>query len=354
MVDALGPGAPPILAIGGPALAARGATLLADLRDFTAMGFSEAVPRARAIGRAWRRAHAAIEAGHLRGALLVGFSEFNTLLLGRLRRAGVPAVFYGPPQAWAWREGRARGIADRGDILCVLLPFEEPWWRARGAHVVYVGHPATETARIPAPMLRDAIGLTSGASAIAILPGSRPHEVRSLAVPMLDAFARVRADRASTDARVVVSASLDAGTATWLREEARRAGVATLDADPRAGAGEILGAFDVALTASGTASLEAALAGAVPVVAYKVGRLSEAVARALLQTRHIALPNIVLGRRVFAEHVQDDASPERLAESVIDAVDRRDPLREACAEVRHALGPARPSTHVAAVLQERM
>ncbi len=127
----------------------------------------------------------------------------------------------------------------------------------------------------------EALGLTSLAATVAILPGSRPHEVRSLLVPMLEGYEAVRVDRASVDARVLVASSLDPGTRAWLRATCASHGVETFDVDAREGAGAVLRAFDVALCASGTASLEAALARAVPIVAYRVGLVTELTARVL-------------------------------------------------------------------------
>src|SRR5258707_4027547 len=125
--------------------------------------------------------------------------------------------------------------------------------------------------------------MTPYAAAVAVLPGSRPHEVRRLLVPMLDAYEHVRSDRASVDARVLVAASLDGATRRWVRTvcEARR--VTTFDVDPHVGAMGVLRAFDASLCASGTASLEAALARAVPVVTYRVAATTQLVARLLLR-----------------------------------------------------------------------
>jgi lipid-A-disaccharide synthase len=198
---------------------------------------------------------------------------------------------------------------------------------------------------------RGTLGMTPYAAAVAILPGSRPHEVRRLLTPMLDAYERVRSDRASVDARVLVASSLDDATRAWMVAACTARRVQLFDVDPHTGALGVLGAFEAALCASGTASLEAALARAVPVVAYRVGLTTEVAARALLSTQQIALPNVLLGRPVFPELLQRDARATRLATALADVLDRRPEFVAACDEVAAALGDAKtPSAAVAGLL----
>jgi lipid-A-disaccharide synthase len=232
-----------------------------------------------------------------------------------------------------------------------MLPFEEALWRSAGVDAHYVGHPALETTPLDRNTARGALGMTLFAAAVAVLPGSRAHEVRKLLHPMLDAYERVRSDRASVDARVLVAASIDPATRAWVRRTCSERRVATFDADPHLGAMSVLTAFDATLCASGTASLEAALARAVPVVAYRVGLATELTARALVRTEHVALPNVLLARRAFTELLQRDARAPRMAEALSDALDRRAELLAACDAVEAALGAVRtPSTAVARML----
>jgi lipid-A-disaccharide synthase len=233
----------------------------------------------------------------------------------------------------------------------VVLPFEEPLWQRAGVDAHYVGHPSLETTRLDHETARRVLGMTPLAAAIAILPGSRPHEVRRLLPAMLEAYRRVCADRASVDARVLVASSLDAATRRWLGARCAEQRVPTFDVDAYTGALTVLPAFDVALCASGTASLEAVLARAIPVVAYRVGLATELTARALVRTPHVALPNVLLGRRAFAELLQRDVRADRLAAAAADALDRRPALLEACDEVERTLGgAAAPSVAVARML----
>jgi lipid-A-disaccharide synthase len=337
--------------LGGAALAGAGVELVGDLRTATAMGIGEAGARAGSVLWAWRGVIRATRARRPRAALLVNYSEFNTRLAAHLHTAGVRVLWYGAPQIWAWRPGRAVTIRRSIDRLAVMLPFEEELWRKQGVDAHYVGHPSLETTALDRETARHALGMTPRAAAVAVLPGSRPHEVRRLLVPMLDAYERVRADRASVDARVIVAASLNAPTRAWVQGVCHARRVPTFDADPHVGAMGILRAFDVALCASGTASLEAALAGAVPVVAYRVGLATEIAARAWVRVPHIALPNVLLGRRVFTELLQREVHAGRLASAMTESLDQRVNLLAACEEVRTLFaGATAPSIAVARML----
>lgn len=337
--------------LGGSALSSVGAELVDDLRASTALGIGEAAARAGAVLRSWRRVASAARARRPVAAMLVNYSEYNARLAPLLHDAGVRVLWYGAPQVWAWRPGRTEALRRSVDRMALMLPFEEPLWRRSGVDAHYVGHPALETPRLDRRAAREALEMTPFAAAVAVLPGSRPHEVRRLLLPMLDAYERVRSDRASVDARVLVAPSLDASTRHWVRAVCLERRVGHFDADPHRGALSVLPAFDAALCASGTASLEAALCRVVPVVAYRVGLATELTARVLVRTPHIALPNVLLGERVFSELVQREVRVDRLAAALGDALDRRPALLGACARVEATLGTQRtPSLRVARML----
>lgn len=193
--------------------------------------------------------------------------------------------------------------------------------------------------------------MTDRAKAIGILPGSRPHEVRQLLCPMLDAAETVRRDRASVDSRVLLAPSLDLSTREYARAESAKRRVPTFDVDASQGAGAVLPAFDVAVTASGTAALEAVIARAIPVVAYRVGLVTELAARLLVRTPFYALPNILLGRGAFSELVQRDVTARGLATAIARALDRREELLTTCEQVEAVLGAERsPARRVADML----
>lgn len=345
--------------MGGGAMAAEGAELLCDLRETTALGVVEVAARALNVGYAYARIRAACAWRKPAAALLVNYTEFNTHLAEALWSQGTKVLWYGAPQVWAWRRGRGTPLRRHLDRMAVMLPFEEAIWREIGVDAHYVGHPALEEGRekLLAPPIasvngsassrppseprvaaRELLGMTPRAWAVAILPGSRPHEVRRLLEPMLEGYEVVRRDRASVDARVLLAPSLDDKTRAWAVAVAERHQTEVVHVDARAGMAYALPAFDAALCASGTASLECALAGAVPIVCYRVGLVTELGARALMTTNHVALPNILLGRRAFPELLQRNASKTRVAETLALVLDERDRFVESCVDVTRALG----------------
>jgi len=353
VVRALSSKGPPVhvVGLGGAALQAAGATLVADLRRTTAMGLGAVAVRSPHLARAHAAILCAARRPDVRAALLVNYTEYNLRLAPRLRALGLRVLWYGAPQVWAWRPSRMAAVRAGVDRMAVILPFEEDVWRKAGVDAHYVGHPAVEVQALSRAEARSLLGLTERAVTVAILPGSRPHEVELLLPRLLAAFERVRYDRASVDGRLLLAPSLDTRSRREAIERARTAHVGVFDVDPLGGAARLLPAFDAALCASGTVALEAALARAIPVVAYRVGVLTEVVARALLRSPYVALPNVLLGRMAFAELLQRDATIEALSRELRSAIDRRRELCSVCDEVEQRLGHGHsPSREVADML----
>ena len=332
--------------MGGAASEAEGAELLVHLRDGAVMGVLDVAARALAIGRAYARLRAAAARRRPAAALLVNYTDFNLRLARRLRALRIRTLWYVAPQVWAWRADRVRTVRARVDRLAVILPFEEQLWRDAGVDAAYVGHPALDTVRLDREDARRELGLRSTRPAVAVMPGSRTMEIRRLLPAMLEA---VRA--LPVEARMLLAPNLDDATRTWARERADAAGVATHAVGALDGAPSHLAAFDAALCASGTASLEAALAGAIPVVCYRLDTLTALLVRPLLRTKHIALPNVLLGRRAFPELLQGEATAESMTRALESVLARRVRYLSDCDEVRAILGTRRkPGSAVAAML----
>lgn len=280
--------------VGGDRAVAAGLHALGHARDLAAHGLVEAAGTLPAWLRARRALLAALPAA--RAAVLVDFPELNLRLLRRATRAGVPVAWLAPPQAWAWRAHRAAQLRAAAWVGC-LLGFEAEWYRARGVPAEWVGHPLAARPPLPAPA-------TPG---LALLPGSRDSAVRALLPVMLAAAARLRAAAPGLALTLAVAPTVDR---LFVRRavEAADLPVALFDDAPAALAGA-----SVALAGAGTATLEAALAGRPPVALARLHRLSAAVARRLVQIPHVALPNLVLGRRAFPERILDDCTAPAVA-----------------------------------------
>lgn len=330
------------IGIGGAHLSKAGLELSADLSEFSAMGISGVARRAPAVLRAALRVRRAVAECRPRAALLVGFSELNARLSPWLRAHGVKVVWYAPPQVWAWRPGRARSIARNADALAVVLPFEQTLWRDAGARADYVGHPALEHA--PAQESLEA------APDVVVLPGSRAHEVRAHLPALLGATRALRRTGDVERAVVVVAPSLDSSTRAFTRRAALEAGVMPVETSLQsAGVGA-----RIALSASGTATVECAVLGVPPIIVYRTDVLTYAVARRLVKVRQIGLPNLVLGRAAFPELVQAAVKGERIADAARDVLARHPARLRDCAEVRERLatpvGADAPSERVAQML----
>ncbi|MDB4935491.1 MAG: Lipid-A-disaccharide synthase [Labilithrix sp.] len=341
-----------VFGMGGGALAAEGVELVADLRETTALGVAEVARRAFGVARAYAVVRASVALRKPVAALLVNYTEFNARLAEALWANGTRVLWYGAPQVWAWRSGRAVPLRRHLDRMAVMLPFEESLWRGFGVDAHYVGNPAREELRVDRVAARELLGMTPRAWGVAILPGSRPHEVRRLLVPMLGGYERVRREHASVDARVLLAPSLDPTTRAWARATADAAHVEVVDVDARAGMGYALPAFDAALCASGTASLECALARAVPIVCYRVGWPTELAARAFVSTPYVALPNILLGRAAFPELLQRRATAARMCEALAKVLEERESFLGACTEVEAALGDKTHASQMVARMLE--
>ena len=297
--------------------AARGARLRYRSESLGVMGIVEAIPaipRALSIARGVLR-----EAEETRPdvALLVDMPDFNFLVGPKLAAMGIPIVYLGAPQAWAWRPWRARQMARWIDVLACLYPFEPAWFGARGLNAEFVGHPrALEAAR----WRREGEGRD-----IVLLPGSRRSELKRH-LPLLRELIPVLAQR-YPDRRLLLPVAPSLTRETVLRglgAEARWVEVVEQDAL------EVLSSAAVALVASGTAVTECVLMGVPCVVFYRVHPVSYAVARALIRVEHVAMANLLAGERLVAELLQHQAAPWRLLDAVDDIMrspTRREALR---------------------------
>lgn len=320
--------------IGGERMAAEGLASLFPLTDIAVMGFTEVVPRLPVLLQRIRQTADAIWDAAPAAVVTIDAPSFGLRVVDRVRESGIPLIHYVAPQLWAWRPGRARRLARRVDHLLALLPFEPEFFRKLGVACTYVGHPVIEDALLPssAAGFRARHAIPPDATIVLAMPGSRI----GLAGRMLPVFAAaVQRLTASTPNLHVVLPTV-AGTEQLIRTaagawEVRHTVVASAD-DKR-------GAFATAaaaLTVSGTATMELAVAGVPMVVAYRVGRLTEFLARRMIEVPHVAMPNLILGRAAVPELLQAECTPERLADALAGLIHRgggaaqRQDLAEIC------------------------
>jgi lipid-A-disaccharide synthase len=290
--------------MGGAHMAAAGMEVIVDPTGQAAVGTSEAIGRVPTLYRAYRALGRRLLADRPRALVLIDFPEFNLRLARRARRAGVPVVYFIPPQLWAWRAGRVRQMARRVTRVLAVFPFEPPLYARARVPVTFVGHPLLDV--LPLDLTRDEARRRLGADP-RLLP------------PMLDAVRRL----AAADGRRRFALGL---APTVAREQ-----VTTILSQGGPGAPtielvsgrtyEVMAAADTLLIASGTATLEAALLGAPMVICYRVSRLTELLARALTRVQWIGLPNLVSGRAVVPELIQGEVTGARLAQEATRLLD---------------------------------
>ena len=325
---------------GGGPLPAAGVEVILDPTAHAAVGTSEALGRIPSIYRAYRLMGQRLRDERPRALVLIDFPEFNLRLARRARRAGVPVVYFVPPQLWAWRRGRVRQMAQRVSQVLAVFPFEAALYEHHHVPVEFVGHPLLDV--LPLDLARDEarrrIQADPGHSLIGLLPGSRREEIARLLPPMLDAARRLAA--ADGRRRFVL------GLAPTVPREQVQAYLRAAGGPPiellSGHTYELMVAADVLLIASGTATLEAALLGTPMVLCYRVSRTTELIARMLTHVEWIGLPNLIAGRVVAPELIQAQVTGERLAAEAGRLLDE-DPVaataqRAAFKEVRARLG----------------
>jgi lipid-A-disaccharide synthase len=302
--------------VGGPKMVAAGFESWYPQEKLAVRGFVEVLRHLREV-----LALRTELLGRLRAArpdLFVGIDspEFNLGVERRLKRAGLRTVHVVSPQVWAWRRGRIHTMKRSVSHLLVLFPFEEDLYRDAGVAVTYVGHPIAD--EIPAVVnragAREQLRLPPFAPVVAVLPGSRQSELEMMAGPFIETAKLVLARLPDTRFVVplVTRETRDAFEAELYRHSARDLPMALLFGHSR----EALAACDVALAASGTVTLEAALSHRAMAIAYRVAPLSYLIARRLITVPHIGLPNILCGESVVPEFLQADSTPENLAQAV--------------------------------------
>lgn len=337
-LEALHPGVQ-VAGLGGPQLEAAGGRIIADYRGMAVTGLTEAVAK---IPQSWstlRQLVAAAKANPPDVLVVIDSPDFNLRLASVIKRLGVPIVYYISPQIWAWRKRRVNAIRDLADRVLVIFPFEEQIYRDAGVSVEFVGHPLLDVGRVSAPrepFLRQ-LGLTPDAPTVALLPGSRPNEVSRILPDLAAGAERIRAAVPGAQFVIARAPHLDD---RWFEPALRMRGavpIATVEGDTDT----VLASSDVALTASGTATVQTALHDTPMVIVYRVSPLTYQLGRRLVHVDSIGMVNLIAGERIVPELVQDDFTPESVAREAISMLvdrDRAARIRAGLARVRARLG----------------
>lgn len=316
--------------IGGAEMLAAGCRSYFPMERLAVMGLFEALARYPGILPLRARLARRLIADPPDVFVGVDAPDFNLALERRLRRSGIRTVHYVSPSVWAWRRYRLRKIARSADLMLTLFPFEASFYEQHRVPVEFVGHPLAD--QIPQGVERTAarreLGLPADGEVVALLPGSRTSEVKYLAEPLVGAARWLAARR-----RVRFVAPLVDGPTRRLFEAALGTVGAGVDIRLLEGRSRAaMAAADVVLLASGTASLEALLLGRPMVITYRTAAFTYHVMKALLQVPYVGLPNLLAGRELVPELLQERATPAALGAAVLALLEHPEQQRALAAE----------------------
>lgn len=338
--------------IGGSRLQEAGVRILFHSSDMAVVGLTEVVSRLTTITRAYLTLKTILRKDRPVLLILMDYPDFNLRLARAAKRFRVPVLYYISPQVWAWRKGRVETIRNCVDRMAVILPFEKDFYRERGLHVEHVGHPLLE--EIPTDLdgkkVRTELGLHQASPVLALLPGSRKEEVTNLLPTMIEAAEKLRAKHADLKCLLPCASTIPAELLDGILKKSSL-DIQVLHGDVY----RVLKACDLALVASGTATLEAAILETPMVVVYRVSFLSYWIGRMVISVPFIGLVNLVAGEEVVPELIQGDVTPERLAQEAMDLLDHDERRREMAKKLRalrETLGQGRASERTARIALE--
>ncbi len=332
-----------LVGVGGEQMKAAGVRLLEHINRLTVMGFAGILAQ---VPKHWvllNDIRLRLRTGQVALVILVDYGGFNLHVAAAARAEGVPVLYFITPQVWASRPGRIRDLADTVTKAAVIFRFEEALLRGHGIEAEFVGHPmldraATMPSRAEA---RTALGLSDDRPLLAMFPGSRDQEIDRNLDDFVDTARRVRSSRPELD--VVV------GLAPTVRIDPARCPFRIVAGD----SWRLLRAADAALCKSGTITLEATVAGCPFVIGYRAGTIDYAIARQIATVKHIGMPNVIAGRMIVPEYVQDDLDPATIAPVLLELLDPSSPRRAQMlrdlAEIRATLGEPGAAERVATI-----
>ncbi|MBI1984048.1 MAG: lipid-A-disaccharide synthase [Acidobacteria bacterium] len=326
---------------GGEAMRHAGVDTVVDAHDVTMVGIVEVLTGLPRVYRAFRALLAEADRRRPQLAVLIDFPDFNLRLARKLKGRGIPVVYFVSPQVWAWRKGRLNQLkANIAKMLCIF-DFEEKIYREAGIPVEYVGHPMVDLVRTH--LTREEFfaraGLNPAIPTVALLPGSRQKEVAYNLPPMLDAATRMTVSR-NVQFVVAIAPTLDPVwvESTLLECYVGRATVRTVEHATY----DALQHAEVAVVASGTATIEATLRGRPMVVVYRVSPLTWLIGKFLVDVPFYSMVNLLAGEAVSPELIQNDFSARSLAsqlEYLLDHPEAREAMVEKLRTVKARLGP---------------
>jgi len=333
-----------IWGVGGPKMQAAGFDSVLPFAKFNRMGYVEVLSHLPFFLNAKKKL-LKMMAGTRRPDLLVcvDYSGFNMPMMREAREMGVPVVWYIAPMVWAWKRKRAAALGSLASHIAVIFPFETRYFSPYAAPVTFVGNPLTESLPEIGAKAKKFPGIDG--FRLAIVPGSRPQEIRNMLNVMIDAACMLKTKFPAINIAVSRFPGLESG----FFDRAKDAGFEIFGGPLSA----LLQRSDLALVTSGTATLEAALLGVPMVVAYRTSRVSYSIYKRFVTIDYIGLPNIVAGKHIVPECIQNDVNPNKLyceAERLMSIPQRWEETVTNLSALRAQLGGKKPSKELADII----
>lgn len=299
--------------IGGKHLGDAGVELVARSSEMAVVGLTEVAAKLNFILKIFFRLRKSLEEEKPDLVILIDYPDFNIPLARAAKKRGIRVFYYISPQVWAWRRGRIRSIRKCVDRMAVIFPFEEAMYREAGVEATFVGHPLLDTARrrYKREEALELFGVKDNVTTVAVLPGSRESEVTRLLPVMMKAAEILSNSLGSLQFILPLADTLDRHLVEDMLEKSPVPFRIVEDSIY-----DVLCISDAAIVTSGTATVEAALMETPMVVIYRVSGFTYLIGRLLVDVEHISMANIIAGKTIVTELIQDDATPERIAKEI--------------------------------------
>ncbi|MDR2354460.1 MAG: lipid-A-disaccharide synthase [Deltaproteobacteria bacterium] len=342
--------------LGGERMAACGFELVAHLKDTAFMGLKEIFWNLPKIFRARKNLLNALKKSPPQAVVLIDSPDFNFALAKVARALKIPVIYYICPQVWAWRKSRLKFLQKYTTRRALIFPFELDFYRSHGVTADLVGHPLLDEIQLPEPLkIKEDLGYSKDTHLLALLPGSRPGVFARLAPTLLEAVRLLLLEHPNLEVALPRAHSLPPA----MVENAIDSLAPDIKAKIRVFAGrsqEILKAATLALLVSGTAAVEATLLGTPMVVTYKAGFFSFKLAKLMVKTPYVSIPNLLAKREIVPELLQKSANPKNIQKALNTYLTGppRSKMLENLAQARASLGGPGASFRVLEIIFEEI
>lgn len=329
--------------VGGPAMEAEGFNAVMPFEPFNKMGFVEVFRNITFFLNARKKLRQQMEKQKPDCLVCVDYPGFNMLMMKDAHKLGIPVIWYIAPMVWAWKQNRAKVLAQHCSHIACIFPFEVQYFSSFTSRVSFVGNPLIE-----AIQMEDYNKAKRGDQLhLAIVPGSRWQEVKRTLSPMIQTFRLLKERFPSITGSISHCANLPL---SFYEDLSRDTGLVIVEEPLRS----LLSRSDLALVTSGTATLEAALLGIPQICAYKTSWLNYTIFKNILKTPYISLPNIIAGEKIIPECIQEEMNPSGMADELASIITRKETsekMKSKFSELRTTLGSKSPSLELTAVLK---